>query len=315
MERNDSLFQTLLRYFHNKLQEAAAESTYLSSSSGSFSSSVSSSHYSNNLALAVRAFGRLAECIVVYMSRKDLKMFLTQLLQTCERLYAGPLEDLDLSSHRYLSEFLSSFALILHQLQASDIDHSIIRHITTMISRVVLLFPTMLESYRGQLYTALTKLLVVLYTKDVGLFRSIMDKIVYDGVLLSISRIASNAHGQGQGHGQTRVAYIEYTYLWHNLLGIHTRSYYRKRRKARTTLSSAVISPTQAAPSSASSASPPSASSTVNTPADGQLHEQGNGVDGNGDSGDGGGNGDGDGDASSGEAWNVGLDLTDACCR
>jgi hypothetical protein len=174
------------------------------------------------VSLSIRSFGALARSIVIYMNIDSLKSFLLQLLATADRLFrAGSLEEIDKATAHF-SSFLTAFAYICKEIQ--DIDSSVSKQICSLIQRFFLTFPTLTQSQRHKNYISITRLFTVLSLKSGGLFNEMLEKVVKQGLILSITPLPQLIEAQQSAaeslNNFPRFSYVEYCYLWHNLLGL-----------------------------------------------------------------------------------------------
>jgi hypothetical protein len=142
---------------------------------------------------------------MIFLSESELIAVLNNLLTTSERLYTGlvpfsgihclqihfglfghsPLDEVEKAVDHFPS-FISSFALILKELRV--VDPSVILYLAQMFGRFFLVFPNLTAKQRARNYQAITRLFVVLHVKGTG-FQQLLDKIVYNGLLLTISHL------------------------------------------------------------------------------------------------------------------------------
>ena len=171
--------------------------------------------------LAIRAFGYLARAVATFLGQAELTSLLTLLFQSSDALFQATTLDERDQLHSQFSAFLSSFALILHQVQR--VDPSLVDHLHRLVSRFFHVYPNLSDAQKGRNVMAFTKLLVVLHHQHPQHFQVIVDAAVQELLLLTISRLpeqrptaASDAAVRLYG----REAYVEYSYLWLHLLGV-----------------------------------------------------------------------------------------------
>ena len=170
------------------------------------------------MALAIRAVGKLAKAVAKFLGQNELQKLLYKLLEICERIYIGQFDE---SSKKNFSNFISSFAFIIVELDAEHIDSAVIVSIAQLVDQFFTVFPTLLSYIRAQNYVALTQLFVVLSSKGV-VFQQLLSKIVYPGLIKTISPVFHEEDLPLHVPDSERFAFVDYCYLWQNLLGVRS---------------------------------------------------------------------------------------------
>lgn len=176
----------------------------------------------NEVSLAVRALGQLSRAVSVYLSPTELRKILSKLLDNCEKLFRShTAEEVD-KAIAHMPDFMSSFAFMIRWLDECDL--GVVESLVAIVRRFFLAYPTLTSTQRSKNVVALTRLFVVLYEKGI-IFQRLLEQTIFSGIVLAISRLPALTAVQFFMTGQQaeRHAYVEYCYLFHNLLGVTVR--------------------------------------------------------------------------------------------
>lgn len=176
------------------------------------------------VSVGVRALGQLARVIKLYLSEHELRRLLGRLLESSDKLFRSPTPDELDRAVAHMPDFMTASAFIIQQLTSCD--STVLNSLIQLVRRCFLAYPTLTSSQRSKNLLALTRLFVVLYDKGL-VFQQLLESVVYPGLILTISALPPltdvQFFAQGRPNLTQRHAYIEYTYLWHNLLGVTVR--------------------------------------------------------------------------------------------
>ena len=178
------------------------------------------------ISIAIRSLGLLARAIAVFSNQDELGKFLSLLFKASDALFqhTSTLDERD-KLHSFFTSLVHSTALVIDQLH--HLQPSVLLELRRLASRFFHLYPNLSITQQGRCVTAFTSLLTALHHKHTASFHSLVDTAVHEGLLLTISKLpdyygspfASPQQTSTTYSGVERQAYIEYSYLWHHVLG------------------------------------------------------------------------------------------------
>eukprot|EP00808_Paulinella_micropora_P005923 g448.t1 len=213
-QQGKSLFLHFVRFFHTCLDDEPE------AKEGGEEKKIADLPRVQIISMSIRAMGQLGKGCREYLSLSELHALLMKLLLKSEEQFAGTAEQVSRVTY-HLPSYLTAFANLLHEIP--QVDLSVLPHLTNIIGRLFMVYPTLPVGDRRRNDDALLRLFVVVHSKGI-IFSKLLEQVVSCGLRNTISELPSMGM-EAALLGKERKAWREYCSLWHRLLGVAWRPY------------------------------------------------------------------------------------------